>query len=212
MMGMATFLTAFQSTPKSRYCQARCSCCLPNGSIKHVPLLAARPSPGTFPTATSRFCCESPDTTYTVFFGSEHNLRSANVVVCEGLNPDVPNISRLRYFPAGSFTTSVPLKSMMMTRDVLAVAYACSNAGRSRRSSPNSASRARIESGELSPTASILVVLSRVASFKSRRTFRVHSPEGHVETKSISRSRRAPLSLNDMDNDWSMEVTHIWIS
>merc|ERR1719232_758425 len=98
MMGMATFLTAFQSTPKSRYCHARPPAPCPPGSAKQVPLLAASPRPGTFPTAASRFCCESPDTTYTVFLGSAHSLRSARMVTWDGLNPDVPSISRLRYF------------------------------------------------------------------------------------------------------------------
>mmetsp|Transcript_34347 Transcript_34347/g.83070 ORF Transcript_34347/g.83070 Transcript_34347/m.83070 type:complete len:212 (-) Transcript_34347:833-1468(-) len=211
MMGMATFFTAFQSTPKSRYCQTRSR---PPGSAKQVPLLAASPSPGTFPTATSKFCCESPDTTYTVFRGSAHSLRSASAVTCDGRKPLVPSISRLRYFPAGSLTTSVPLKSMITTR-VRVAAYAPSSAVRSSRSNPSSASRASIESGELSPTASMnddLCPPPSVASFRSLRTLRVHSPEGLVDTKSMSRPRRASRSLNDMESAQSMDVTHIAMS
>mmetsp|Transcript_48052 Transcript_48052/g.102203 ORF Transcript_48052/g.102203 Transcript_48052/m.102203 type:complete len:235 (-) Transcript_48052:1218-1922(-) len=215
MMGMATFFTAFQSTPKSRYCHFR-SPPPRHGSAKQVPLLAARPSPGTFPTAISRFGCESPDTTYTVFLGSTQSLARENIVACEGLNPDVPSISLLRYFPAGSFTTRVPLKSMMITRcEFLVAAYAHSNAGRSSRSSPSSASLASAASGDCSPTASRFLTepsSERVASFRSRRTLRVHSPEGQVETKSMSRPRRASLSLPDMDSAQSMDVTHICMS
>ena len=145
-----------------------------------------------------------------MFLGLADNLWSAKVVRWVGLKPLVPKISRLRYFPDGSFTTRVPLKSIIKTR-VLVLAYACFNARRLRRSSPNSASRANIESGELSPIVSIFELWS-VASFKSRNTLRVHSPLGHVETKSISRTRRASRSLTDMDNALSIEVTHIWTS
>mmetsp|Transcript_28064 Transcript_28064/g.82559 ORF Transcript_28064/g.82559 Transcript_28064/m.82559 type:complete len:270 (+) Transcript_28064:1505-2314(+) len=223
MMGRAALFTASQSTPKSNDCHVRLVSPSFRGGAKQAPLLAARPRPGTVPKALSTFSCASPETTNTVLDGSAHRSARALMTAAGGLFPLEPRMSLLRYLPAGSLTTMVPLKSQMMTRRVV-LRYARTTASVLRCVKLVSFSLARnaavLSMGFLfspdkqastlashtpgaasslwSPSPPSDSTSTRATSFMSLRTFAAHCADGLVDTNSASRWRRPSRSFASM--------------